>query len=173
MPGVLKVLFVCTGNICRSPTAEGVFRHLADRAGLGTLVSADSAGTHSYHVGEPPDPRTVRAALARGVDLSALRARKVVVADFTRFDHILAMDHSHLAQLRRIAPAKATAALRLFLDDAHGPIGNEGEGREVPDPYYGGPDGFEQVLDLCEAGSRGLLDRLSRESRFPIRESLG
>ena len=166
---MVKVLFVCTGNICRSPTAEGVFRHLADRAGLGTLVTADSAGTHGYHVGEPPDPRTQRAALARGVDLSALRARKVTDADFTRFDHILAMDHGHLAQLRRIAPPGATAALRLFLDDAPGGL----EGREVPDPYYGGPDGFEQVLDLCEAGSRGLLDRLSRESRFPIRESIG
>lgn len=165
---MVKVLFVCTGNICRSPTAEGVFRHLAGSAGLGGRVTADSAGTHSYHIGEPPDPRTQRAALARGVDLSALRARKVVAADFTRFDHILAMDHGHLAQLRRIAPAGATAALRLFLDDAAGL-----EGREVPDPYYGGPGGFEEVLNLCEAGSRGLLDRLMRESKFLIRESIG
>ncbi|MBY6264226.1 low molecular weight phosphotyrosine protein phosphatase [Azospirillum sp. 412522] len=165
---MLKVLFVCTGNICRSPTAEGMFRQLADRAGFGGRVAADSAGTHSYHVGEPPDPRTVRAALARGVDLSALRARKVAAADFTRFDHILAMDHGHLAQLRRIAPPGATAALRLFLDDAAALAG-----QEVPDPYYGGPDGFERVLDLCEAGSRALLDRLSRESGFPVRESMG
>ncbi|MCP1610170.1 protein-tyrosine phosphatase [Azospirillum lipoferum] len=167
MSGVVKVLFVCTGNICRSPTAEGVFRHLAERAGLGRHVTADSAGTHSYHVGEPPDPRTQRAALARGIDLSSLRARKVVAADFTRFDHILAMDHGHLVQLRRIAPTGATAMPRLFLDDAP-----RLDGQEVPDPYYGGPDGFEQVLDLCEAGSHGLLDRLSRESRFPIRGSI-
>ncbi|MFP5517234.1 MAG: low molecular weight protein-tyrosine-phosphatase, partial [Alphaproteobacteria bacterium] len=135
---MVKVLFVCTGNICRSPTAEGVFRHLAEHAGLGRHVIADSAGTQSYHVGEPPDPRTQRAALARGVDLSALRARKVSVVDFSRFDHILAMDHGHLAQLRRIAPPGTTAAIRLFLDDAPGL-----EGGEVPDPYYGGPDGFE------------------------------
>ncbi|BAI70731.1 protein-tyrosine phosphatase [Azospirillum sp. B510] len=165
---MVKVLFVCTGNICRSPTAEGVFRHLAGQAGLGAVVAAGSAGTHGYHVGEPPDPRSRRAALARGVDLSALRARKVTPADFTRFDHILAMDKGHLDELRRIAPPGAGAVPRLFLDDAAGL-----EGREVPDPYYGGPDGFEQVLDLCEAGSRGLLARLSRECGFPIRDRIG
>nr|WP_246513051.1 low molecular weight protein-tyrosine-phosphatase [Azospirillum picis] len=161
-------MFVCTGNICRSPTAEGVFRHLAGRAGLSGLVAAESAGTHAYHVGEPPDPRTQRAALARGIDLSGLRARKVTAGDFARFDHILAMDHGHLEQLRRIAPPGAGAALRLFLDDAPGLAG-----RSVPDPYYGGPDGFGEVLDLCEAGARGLLDRLARENRLVARESAG
>ncbi|PWC36383.1 low molecular weight protein-tyrosine-phosphatase [Azospirillum sp. TSO35-2] len=165
---MVKVLFVCTGNICRSPTAEGVFRQLAANAGLDGVVAADSAGTHGYHVGEPPDPRTRRAALTRGVDLSDLRARKVTAADFTRFDHILAMDHGHLADLRRLAPPDATAALRLFLDDAPGL-----QGRAVPDPYYGGAAGFEEVLDLCEAGARGLLDLLRREVGHPIRETVG
>lgn len=156
---MVKVLFVCTGNICRSPTAEGVFRRLVEEAGLSGRIAADSAGTHGYHIGDPPDPRTRQAAKARGVDLSALRARKLVAADFTAFDHILAMDHGHLAHLRRMAPAGATATVGLFLDDAPGAAGCE-----VPDPYYGEGRHFEEVLDLCERGARGLLERIRRET---------
>lgn len=152
---MVKVLFVCTGNICRSPTAEGVFRHLVEEAGLSHRIAADSAGTHGYHVGEPPDPRTRQAAKARGIDLSGLRARKLVAADFTAFDHILALDHGHLAHIRRVAPPSATAAVALFLPD----------GREVPDPYYGDGAHFEEVLDLCERGARALLDRIRQETR--------
>ncbi len=151
---MVKVLFVCTGNICRSPTAEGVFRRLVEEAGLSHAIAADLAGTHGYHVGEPPDPRSRQAARTRGVDLSALRARKLVAADFTAFDHILALDHGHLAHIRRMAPPNATAAVGLFL----------AEGGEVPDPYYGEADGFETVLDLCEQGARALLDRIRRET---------
>lgn len=152
---MVKVLFVCTGNICRSPTAEGVFRRLVEEAGLGDRITADSAGTHGYHVGEPPDPRTRQAAKARGVDLSGLRARKLAAADFTTFDHILALDRGHLAHLRRMAPAGSTAAVALFLPD----------GQEIPDPYYGDGAHFEEVLDLCEHGARTLLERIRRETR--------
>lgn len=155
---MVKVLFVCTGNICRSPTAEGVFRHLVRQAGLEDRITADSAGTHGYHVGEAPDPRSQRAAKARGVDLSGLRARRVTAADFTGFDWILAMDSGHLAQLRRMAPADATATVTLFLD--HAP---DAPRRDVPDPYYGEGSHFTEVLDLCEAGARGLLETIRRE----------
>lgn len=152
---MVKVLFVCTGNICRSPTAEGVFRHLVGQAGLDGRIGVDSAGTHGYHIGEPPDPRSQKAAKARGVDLSGLRARKVTLEDFYEFDHILAMDDGHLAHLRRMAPADARAAVTLFLDDAPD-VGV----RETPDPYYGDARGFERVLDLCEQGAAGLLARV-------------
>lgn len=155
---MVKVLFVCTGNICRSPTAEGVFRHLVMQAGLDRRIAADSAGTHGYHVGEPPDPRSQRAAKARGVDLSDLRARKVTAADFAEFDCILAMDHGHLTQLRRMAPPDSRATVALFLDYAPGAAG-----REVPDPYYGEGNHFTEVLDLCEAGAAGLLEAIRRE----------
>ncbi len=154
MSPIPKVLFVCMGNICRSPTAEGVFRAAAERAGL--AVEIDSAGTGGWHTGEPPDRRAQMAASARGIDLSGQRARKARPADFHEFDHILAMDHDNLAELEIIQPADGKAELRLFLDYAPDqPV------REVPDPYYGGADGFENVLDLIEQASAGLIARLS------------
>jgi protein-tyrosine phosphatase len=147
----MKILFVCTGNICRSPTAEGVFRHMVEEAGLGNTVVTDSAGTHGYHIGDPPDARSTKAAAGRGFDLSPLRARKVTAADFRDFDLILAMDQGHLAHLAALRPQDATAELKLFLDF------HPARGKDVPDPYYGGPEGFEQVLDMIEAASAVLL----------------
>lgn len=146
----IRVLFVCTGNICRSPTAEGVFRALLTAEGLDGQVDVESAGTHGYHIGEPPDARSQEAALRRGIDLSGHRARRTRPSDFTDFDYVLAMDDSNLDALGR-APADG-AEVGLFLDFA--PKLNE---REVPDPYYGGASGFEHVLDLVEAASAGLL----------------
>lgn len=148
----MKVLFVCTGNICRSPTAEGVFRHMVEEAGLGRVIAADSAGTHGYHVGDPPDPRSCQAAAARGFDLSALRARKVTARDFQDFDLILAMDRGHLAHLEAMRPEGARAELKLYLD-----FHPSSRAKDVPDPYYGGPEGFARVLDMIEATSKALL----------------
>ncbi|HQR02982.1 MAG: low molecular weight phosphotyrosine protein phosphatase [Proteobacteria bacterium] len=150
-----RILFVCTGNICRSPTAEGVLRTLAAREGLSSEVEVDSAGTHDYHVGEPPDRRTVKAATRRGYDLSKLRARQVVAADFEHFDWILAMDQGHLKHLQSMASSFSRHKLALFLDCAEGT-----RGQDVPDPYYGGAEGFETVLDLVEQGAFGLLRTL-------------
>jgi len=149
------VLFVCTGNICRSPTAEAVFRKLAADAGMAEAVTADSAGTHGYHVGEPPDPRSQKAAAKRGYDLSALRARTIEDADFQRFDLILAMDQEHYATLSRSAGAAAGHKLKLMMSYAR-----RFKEREVPDPYYGGPQGFERVLDMLEDAAQGLLESL-------------
>lgn len=146
------VLFVCTGNICRSPTAEGVFRKLVADAGMSGGILADSAGTHGYHIGEPPDVRAQSAAAKRGYDLSGLRARRVERADFERFDLIVAMDRGHLAILSRMA-GKATHKLKLMMSYA-----SRFNEEDVPDPYYGGEQDFEQVLDLLEDGARGLLD---------------
>jgi len=154
---LVKVLFVCTGNICRSPTAEGVFRKLVAGAGLNHAVVIDSAGTHGYHVGEPPDERSCAAALKRAIDISAQRARRVSRADFAEFDLILAMDRGHYRALRAMAPPQAAERVRLFLDYAP-ELGVE----DVPDPYYGGPDGFEDVLDLIETAAERLLDDLRR-----------
>ncbi|MDO6562480.1 low molecular weight protein-tyrosine-phosphatase [Amphritea sp. 1_MG-2023] len=152
-----RVLFVCLGNICRSPTAHGVFRTLVERRGMAHLVEIDSAGTAAYHVGNPPDHRAASAALKRGVDLSDLRARQAVVADFEHYDFIIAMDNENLNELKSICPADFKGYLGLFL-----PLTALSE-REVPDPYYGGPAGFDHVLDLVEAASEALLDRIAAE----------
>jgi len=150
-----KVLFVCMGNICRSPTAHGVFLKIIKDQSIDQLIEVDSAGTHAYHVGEEPDPRSQSAALQRGVDLSPLRARKVKVSDFKNFDYVLAMDYDNYSNLEHICPAGYEHRLRLFLDFA-----SEFEEKEVPDPYYGGDKGFEHVLDLIEDASRGLLKEI-------------
>lgn len=149
----VSILLVCMGNICRSPTAEGVLRALVEREGLGPLFDIDSAGTHGYHVGEPPDERARKAAQRRGYDLSMLRARRVHEMDFMRFDHILAMDFENLSLLQRACPPPHRHKVKLFLE-----YSVRFEEREVPDPYYGGGDGFERVLDLIEDAASGLID---------------
>ena len=154
-----SVLFVCTGNICRSPTAEGAFRWLVEGAGLSAAIAIDSAGTHSYHIGESPDPRAQQAALRRGYDLSTLRGRQVVPEDFNKFDLVLAMDNGNLRVLRQACPKEHASKLRLFMEFHSNPAI-----REVPDPYYGGSEGFERVLDLVEEAARGLLQHLRREN---------
>jgi protein-tyrosine phosphatase len=151
-----RILFVCMGNICRSPTAEGVTRELANRLGMADLFEFDSAGTHGYHIGNPPDKRARQAAQGRGYDLSALKARQVSSADFVRFDRILAMDRDNLALLQQACPSEHQGKLGLFLEYAA-----EAEVEEVPDPYYGGPEGFEHVLNLIEDAANGLLKRMS------------
>ncbi|MBM3571853.1 MAG: low molecular weight phosphotyrosine protein phosphatase [Alphaproteobacteria bacterium] len=151
-------MFVCTGNICRSPTAEGVFRRLVTDASLFQAIDIDSAGTHDYHRGEPPDPRARRIAAAHGYDHESLRARPVVASDFSRFTHILGMDRSHVRILERRKPAGASAQIRLFLDGAP-----HHDNPDVPDPYYGGDQDFADVLKLIEVGSRALLARLRQE----------
>ncbi len=149
----MKVLFVCMGNICRSPTAEGVFRQALQQHDALAHVETDSAGTHAYHVGEPPDPRSVEAASRRGVDLSTLRARAVSDSDFEIFDLILAMDQANLDILLRVSPAEHQHKLRLFLE-------NVTPDAQLPDPYYGGEVGFELVLDLADQGSARLIAEL-------------
>ena len=151
----VAVLFVCMGNICRSPTAEGVFRKLASESPLAGDLEIDSAGTHGFHAGEPPDPRSIAHAAMRGVDLSSLRARKVTVGDFEHFDHVIAMDENNVQQLISICPVHLAGKIQLLMsyadaDDSH----------EVPDPYYGMAGDFELVLDLIEKGNRGLVNHL-------------
>jgi len=150
----ISVLFVCMGNICRSPTAEGVFRHFVHKAGLRERVLVDSAGTHAYHVGEPADRRAQAAAKRRGISLDGINARRVQEDDFARFHYVLAMDHDNLRLLSDQAGDEYQERLGLFLDYA------SGDEDEVPDPYYGGAAGFERVLDLVEEASRGLLETL-------------
>jgi len=145
----MKILFVCTGNICRSPTAAGVFAHFVRQAGLEDRITVESAGTHDYHVGSAPDRRSQQHAARRGYDLSALRARQVRRRDFEEFDLVVAMDRGHLDILRDNCPPQHQGKLRMLIN-----------GRDVPDPYYGGPDGFDEVLDLIEAACLALLSEV-------------
>ena len=151
----VKVLFVCMGNICRSPTAEAVFRHYVEKAGLVEHILIDSAGTHDYHIGDAPDVRTQRAARQRGYDMSNLRGRQVEAGDFNRFDYVLAMDEANLSILQSLRPSDAQSHLGLFLEFAE-----HHTEREVPDPYFGGSDGFERVLDMVEDAANGLLQHV-------------
>lgn len=150
-----KVLFVCLGNICRSPTADGIFRELVVREKLDQKIIVDSAGTGGWHVGKAPDARTIAAARQRGYDLSVLRARQVSANDFAEFDYVLAMDKSNLKDLQRMKPSTYTGHLGLFLE-----FGSRSDYHEVPDPYYGGQEGFELVLDLVEGAAQGLLSHI-------------
>lgn len=154
----IKVLFVCMGNICRSPTAQGVFESLVAEAQLEEYVLIDSAGTHAYHVGKQPDQRATQAARRRGIDLTSQRARRVETTDFSSFDYVLAMDNANLEDLLSICPDEHRVKVKLFLDFA------AGSQTEVPDPYYGGSHGFERVLDLVEEGARGLLDDIRKRN---------
>lgn len=148
----VKVLFVCLGNICRSPTAEGIFQKMVTDSGLSKRIQIDSAGTANWHQGRAPDPRTVAAAKRRNIDLSVLCARAVKASDFNEFDYVLAMDKNNLADLELLKPADYAGYLGLFLA-----FGSQTKYREVPDPYHGGNDGFELVLDLVEDAAAGLL----------------
>lgn len=152
---MIKVLFVCLGNICRSPSAEGVFRHKVNLAGLSDSIQTDSCGTASYHTGDPPDHRSAEAAQLRGVDISDLRARQIRSDDFARFDYVVAMDNENLRKLIDVCPFELEDRLSLFLEFAL-----DQDVREVPDPYYGGEGGFETVLDLIDQASDGLLEHI-------------
>jgi protein-tyrosine phosphatase len=155
-----RVLFVCMGNICRSPTAEGVFRHLVKDAGLSDRIGADSAGTHAYHTNEPADRRAQVAAERRGYSLAHIRARPVRASDFELFDYLIAMDSDNLANLTTLAEPEYHNRLSLFLEFSQSPE------VEVPDPYYGGAAGFERVLDLVEEASRGLIEAIQSDHDF-------
>lgn len=156
----VTVLFVCLGNICRSPSAQGVFQHLIDQKGLGEFIHVDSAGTSAWHIDSPPDPRSVREAEKKGYDLRALRGRQVTREDFQLFDFILAMDEANLADLEELRPPTYSGHLGLFLA-----FSDDQDYTEVPDPYHGGGEGFRVVLDLLENASQGLLQAI--ENKLP------
>lgn len=157
----VSVIFVCLGNICRSPTAEAVFRQLVVNEGLQHHVHIDSAGTHAYHVNEPPDQRAQAAAARRGIDMSALRGRRATDSDLERFDYVLAMDSENYHNLMLISDDTNRHKIRLFMDFAPGRPEDE-----VPDPYYGGPGGFDNVLDMVEEAAQGLLQELRSRYKF-------
>jgi len=158
---MVKVLMVCMGNICRSPTAHGVFEALVEKHGLDAVIEVDSAGTHAYHIGEAPDRRSQATAIRRGYDLAAQRARRVQPSDFSRFDYVLAMDNENHANLMAVCPPEQVSRIKLFLDFA--PQLAE---TEVPDPYYGGQHGFDHVLDLVEAAAEGLLNHIRQQHKI-------
>ncbi len=155
----IKVLFICMGNICRSPTADAVFRHAVKKAGLDHQIFVDSAGTHAYHIGDPPDSRAQSSAVKRGYRMNELRARKVAANDFIDFDYILAMDNENLALLHQNCPSQFNHKLGLFMRFSNGAYHDQ----EVPDPYFGGNQGFEQVLDMIEEASQGLLQHIRNQ----------
>ena len=155
----VSVVFVCMGNICRSPTAEGVFRHVVNKRNLQNVIKVDSAGTHAYHIGESPDSRSHATAKSRGVDLSAQRARKVEENDFERFDYVIAMDCSNYENLKVLATSEQQERLHLFMD-----FTTAWNNTEVPDPYYGDGDGFTNVFDMVQSASEGLLDTIVKNN---------
>lgn len=156
-----RILFVCLGNICRSPLAEGIFADVAAARGAAGRYVVDSAGTGAWHLGSPPDPRSIAVAARHGIDISGQRARRVAVEDFRRFDLILAMDRSNLADLRALEPSGTTARVALFLEFAGGGA------TDVPDPYYGGADGFGQVYRMLREASERLVEALGRNCAPP------
>ncbi|CAE6712187.1 low molecular weight protein-tyrosine-phosphatase [Paraburkholderia haematera] len=156
----VSICFVCLGNICRSPTAEGVMRRLVGEAKLAERILVDSAGTGDWHIGQPPDDRAQRAAGRRGYELAALRGRQIAAGDFEHFDLLIAMDDKNVAALRQVCPAEQRDKIRLLMEFVPEADGRWGGAREVVDPYFGGTEGFEQVLDQCEAACRGLIAAL-------------
>ena len=156
----VSVLFVCLGNICRSPTAEGVFRHLVLQEGHDSWITTDSAGTHAYHIGEQPDRRSQQTARSRGIDISDLQGRKAIQRDFEEFDYVLAMDDDNYRNLESMCPSGFEDKLSLFLD-----FSKEYSETQVPDPYYGGDQGFDHVFDLVESASHGLLENIKKRFR--------
>ncbi|WP_174678768.1 low molecular weight protein-tyrosine-phosphatase [Kushneria konosiri] len=155
---MIRVLFVCLGNICRSPMAEGLFRQMLQSRGLDSRIEVDSCGVGDYHAGEPPDPRAMREAHHRGADISELRGRVIRLNDFEQFDYILCMDEDNLQALRRMAPETRRAHVGLLMDFA-----DEGTGAEIGDPYFGSTDNFGRVADQIEAGCQGLLEHIERQ----------
>ncbi len=151
----VKILFVCFGNICRSPTAAGVFKKIVKEEGLDDHIEVDSAGTSGYHIGDSADPRSIDAATKRGIDITDHRGRRVEEADFDKYHYIIAMDNENYSNLATLCTAGNWGKLKMFLD-----YSNEFEGREVPDPYYGGETGFEVVLDMVESASKGLIKEI-------------
>ncbi|WP_163833918.1 low molecular weight protein-tyrosine-phosphatase [Spartinivicinus ruber] len=156
---MVSVMFVCLGNICRSPTAHGVFQQMVETAGLAAHIQVASSGTSAYHIGEPPDRRAQQAAKQRGYNLSGISAQQVSLDDLETFDYILAMDKSNLTALKQLAPVNHHRKLKLFMSFAQ----LQPHTQEVPDPYYGGTDGFAQVLDLVEVAAQGLLQQIRQE----------